>query len=327
MSIRYLPEEISRGLISHELAYEAVSAAFLAAARTGSATFPVLLGHGGDPGNRFSIKSAAAADVAGLKIGSYWPGNPAQGMPRHSSCILLFDQSNGRIDAVIEASIANAYRTAAGDAVAVHCLARSDARHLAIFGAGHQARFECEALLRVRPIRTISIVNRSPENGRRLAQLLEDKVDVLLEDAETACRKANIVVTVTDARTPLFDADWIRPGTHVSCMGADARGKQETPVPLLLKSDLFSDFVPQSLQIGEFQHIASAVERGLPRPVNIGDVLSHRANGRRNAEAITVFDSSGLALQDLCLARRLLEAAQSGKPAAAPAPQTNGKPT
>ena len=127
----YLSEEETRALVTRELAYEAALSALLEAAG-GGVQFPAVVGHGSSPANRFTVKSAAAARAAGVKVGSYWPGNTERGLPRHNSVIQLFDQSAGRIGAVVEAGYANAFRTAAADAVAADVLARPDARPTAV---------------------------------------------------------------------------------------------------------------------------------------------------------------------------------------------------
>jgi len=308
--IRYVPEQVTANLINCAMAIKATCQAYLAVLDADTSSFPVVLAHGSEPRNRFSIKSSRARDVAGLKIGSYWPGNTAAGRRNHNSCILLFDQDSGRIDTVIEAGLANAYRTAAGNELAVSKLARTEARHLAIFGAGNQAFFECQAVLNVRPINTISIVNRDPDRARQLADRLADRSsDVRIVDAQTACQDADVIVTATGARAPLFESGWVRPGTHISCMGADAPGKQELPVQLHHRADLYCDFVGQSTAIGEFQHIAGEIRAGLLKATNLGVVLAGQCEGRRSDAAITIFDSSGLSLQDLYLARLLLSEA------------------
>ena len=289
------------------MAVAATRQAYLAVLNPDTSSFPVVLGHGSEPRNRFSIKSGCTSEVAGLKIGSYWPGNTAAGRRNHNSCLLLFDQDTGRIDTVIEAGLANSYRTAAGNELAVSGLARTDAHHLAIFGAGNQAAFECEAVLNVRPIQTISIVNRDAERARKLADRLAGRIsDVRIVDAQTACRNADIIVTATGSRAPLFESSWIQPGTHISCMGADAPGKQELPAELHSRAELYCDSVEQSVVIGEFQHIASDIRAGHLKATNLGAVLAGQCEGRRSDEAITIFDSSGLSLQDLYLARLLL---------------------
>ena len=312
MAIRYLPEQHSAELITHELAREATRRAYLAVTDADSKSFPVIHGQGHDPSNRFSMKAASTRELAGLKVGSYWHRNGEIGLAPHSSCILLLDQRTGRIAAVVEASKANGYRTAAGDALAVDALARADAKRLAVFGAGHQAEYECEAIMKVRRITELCVINRSPARASELARkLARSGLETRVTTAAEACRYADIIVTATSARAPLFDADAVQPGTHISCMGTDAVGKQELPPELVRRSVLFCDEREQSLRIGEFQHIAADVRGGgIQSPINLGDVLAGRAARRADAAAITIFDSSGLALQDLFLADCLLQQAQ-----------------
>ena len=312
MSIRYLPEQLTASLVSHELAMQATLRAFIAVTDSDSTSFPVVHGHGHDRLNRFSLKSASTPQLAGVKVGSYWPRNGDIGLAAHSSCILMFDQRVGRIEAVIEAAEANAYRTAAGNALAVDVLARADARRLAIFGAGHQAAYECAAVMRVRRLEEIYVVNRDVERAYQFARKLAGGgVPVAVVGAEEACRNADIIVTATGARSPLFEAGAVQPGTHVSCMGADAVGKQELPSDLLCRAALFCDEVEQSLRIGEFQHVANAVRSGaISAPTNLGQVLTGRHPRRTDDISISVFDSSGLALQDLFLGQSLLDEAE-----------------
>lgn len=299
----FLSEEETRALVTRELAYEAARSALLEAA-DGGVLFPAVVGHGSSPGNRFTVKSAAAAEAAGVKIGSYWPGNTGRGLPRHNSVVLLFDQATGRIGAVVEAGHANAFRTAAADAVAADVLARPDARVLAVFGTGPQAWHECVALSRVRDLSAVHVVARDAERGARFAaDLAAEGLPAVVTGAEEACRSADVIVTATTARAPLFEAGWVRPGTHVASMGSDAAGKQELPVELLASARLFCDWPAQSVVLGEFQHLPGA------RPTAVGDVLAGRAPGRTSADEVTVFDSSGIALQDLHLAMALLRAA------------------
>lgn len=300
--MKFMSEDESASLISHAMAYEAAREAMVAAAGD-AVIFPVVLAHGSIPTNRFSIKSAVTADFAGLKVGSFWPGNSDRGLPRHNSAILLFDQSVGRIEWVIEAGKVNAYRTAAADAVAADALARGDATVLAIFGAGNQALYECVAIARIRPIEQVLVVARDTAKGEAFAAALKDEgLDAVSVDAQEACERADIVVTATPSRAPLFDAAWIRPGTHVASMGSDAAGKQELPPALFDRASLFCDLPSQAVVMGDLQHFGG--DRG--SIAAIGDVLLGRAPGRVSPDQITVFDSSGIALQDLTIARRLV---------------------
>lgn len=303
----YITEEQSAGLASHELAFGAVREALIAATSPTAASFPVVLGVTSDPQNRFTIKSASDHRLAGLKVGSYFPTNDAISMPRHNSIILLFDQSSGRIGAIIEGRKLNAYRTAAANAVATDALARRDATVLALFGTGHQAQYEVAAIKRIRHLRKILVVGRDPARTRSfIADLGELGVAVEAVDAETACCAADIIVTATTANSPLFSAAWIGAGTHISSMGSDRTGKQELPPDLFADAKLFCDLPEQSRRIGEFQHAAQE----LPI-VAIGDVLTGRAPGRTSVDSVTIFDSSGISLQDLYVAEALIKLHQT----------------
>lgn len=302
--MKFISEEESAALVTHEMAFAAAREA-LCAVVEGAVLFPAVLAHGTAPTNRFSIKSASTGSFAGLKVGSFWPGNPDMGLPRHNSVILLFDQRIGRVEWVIEAGKVNAYRTAAADAVAADVLARPDASVLAVFGAGNQALFECLSISRIRPITKILVVARDEAKGRSFVDALRaEGLEAAQADAKDACERADIIVTATPARAALFEADWVRPGTHVASMGSDAAGKQELPPALFDRAALFCDHPAQAVVMGDLQHFTG--DRS--RITAIGDVLLGRAEGRTSRDQITVFDSSGIALQDLTIARSLITA-------------------
>jgi ornithine cyclodeaminase len=307
--MHYIPEARSCSVVTHEMAFEAIRQALIAACAESSKVFPALIAHGSDANNRFSVKSGATETLAGLKMGFIWPGNASRGRPTHNSVTVLFDQESGGVHAVIESGVVNAYRTAAADAVATDALARKDARVLTVFGAGNQAGYDCLALAKIRPIERVLVVNRDAARVEkfksRLAQL---GLPVELVTAEEGCARADIIVTATPSKSPLFDAAWVRPGTHVSCMGADGAGKQELDPALLERAELFCDLPAQSVAIGEFQHVAPQIASGAVALTAIGRVLMGEAPGRSSAQAITVFDSSGISLQDLHIAERILQA-------------------
>lgn len=302
--MKFMSEEESAALVSHEMAFDAAREALVAVVDD-AVIFPAVLAHGSSPANRFSIKSASTASFAGLKVGSFWPGNQDRGLPRHNSLILLFDQDVGRIEWVIEAGKVNAYRTAAADAVAADVLAREDSSVLTVFGAGNQALYECLAIARVRPIRQVLVVARDKGRADAFIEALRGEgLQAAQAKAQDACEQADIVVTATSAREPLFDAGWIQPGTHVASMGSDAAGKQELPPALFERAALFCDHPAQAVVMGDLQYFAG--DRA--RIVALGDVLLGRASGRSSPDQVTVFDSSGIALQDLTIARSLVSA-------------------
>lgn len=300
----FISEEESSKLISHEMAYIAIRNALIAAKHPESRSFKVVQGQGSDPINTFSIKASATEKLAGLKVGSFWTENEAKGLARHNSLILLLDQSCGKAGVAIEAGIVNAYRTAAADAVATDLLARKNATVLTIFGTGHQAYYECTALACVRKIKQVLVVGRNKNHAQQLVtKLCDSGINANIEEAEKGCRSADIIVTATSSRTPLFQAEWVKPGTHISAMGTDAQGKQELPRELYAAARLYCDLAEQSSLIGEFQHAPELVAL-----TELGDVLNDTHRGRNSENEITIFDSSGLSLQDLFIGEAIFDA-------------------
>lgn len=301
--MRFISESESSALINHELAYDAIYQALIAATQPDTKSFPVVHGQGSDTKNTFSIKSSATQHLAGLKVGSFWDNNPKNGLPRHNALILLFNQANGKMAAAIEAGKVNAFRTAASNAVATNILARKDSKVLAIFGTGNQAKYECEALARIRNFDQVLIVGRDQSKAETMAEDLKHLgVKLQITSGKEACEQADIIVTATSSKTPLFKAEWVKAGTHISSMGSDKQGKQELPSELFSQSGLFCDLNTQSKVIGEFQHAPESATL-----INIGDVLLANTEGRQSQEQITIYDSSGLSIQDLYIAQKILE--------------------
>ncbi|MFV3127012.1 ornithine cyclodeaminase family protein [Niveispirillum sp. KHB5.9] len=285
-------------------AIDAVEQAFIALEQGQAELFPVVTGHGGAPDRFFAVKSGVVGDrnLAGLKLGTYWPANRVAGLPSHGSTVLLMDTATGFPAALVSATGLTAIRTAAADAVAVRHLARPDAAVLGIVGAGHQAWYDLLAIRHVRPIKRVLVWNRDPVRADAFAQRARGLgLDAAATSLEETARGADILVTATAAREALVRAQWVRPGTHISAMGADAPGKQELDTALVASSLLVADSIAQSLSIGECQ---SAARAGLIGP---GDVTTLGAvilgKGRPvPPDTVTMFDSSGTAIQDLAVA-------------------------
>ena len=308
----YIDEKTSSALINTELAFNAVKQALIAALDDGSHLFPVVKCPYGHDGAAYTLKSGVMENqqLAGLKVGSYWPGNERQGLARHSTFIILVDENTGRLNAVVEASSVNGYRTAASNAVATSLLAKNDASTLAIIGAGHQAYFEAKAICAIRPITRLLICSRSQASAKQLVKkLVAEGLPAETCDKETACRQADILVTVSVSTQPLFKAEWIKPGTHISAMGTDEKGKQELPPALFDSAALFADLPRQSLTIGEFQHLPCQSNKPEQRVLAIGELLLNQEQNKNYQTLTTVYDSSGIALQDLCVAKALIRQA------------------
>ena len=305
---------------------KAVKAAFIALGDGKSAIFPVARGTGTDPTHFFGVKSGrdGASGFLGVKAGSYNPANVARGGAAHTSTTMLFDDRTGALVGVVEANHLNGLRTAAANGVATDLLARRDAHILGVIGLGAQAEHEIDAVLAVRPITRILAATRTAGRSREFAERVAAKtgLSVELANAEHVVRRSDIVLTVTPATDPVLEAEWVQPGTHISAMGADNSGKQELPVDLFSRASLFVDHAPQAAVIGEAQHLVSlgltTVERLAQRA--IGTLLAENRAGRRSADEITVFDSSGLSIQDIAAAAAALDIVQRSRAFGGPLP-------
>jgi ornithine cyclodeaminase len=253
----------------------------------------------------FGVKTGCsnAGPVLGLKAGGYWPHNHGRGLTNHQSATLLFDADTGRAAALVSANYLTGVRTGAASAIATQCLSRPDSSVLGILGTGGQALYQLQATLAVRAIRRVHAWGRSADKvaafGREVEKL---GLEFVAGDRESVVRNADVLVTVTPAREALVEKAWVRPGTHINAMGADTRGKQELDPALLAEAAVFVDEAAQAVTIGECQHAHAA---GLLRQEDLhplGAVLAGTRPGRSSPEQVTVFDGTGVALQDLVVA-------------------------
>jgi alanine dehydrogenase len=258
--------------------------------------------------------STEVGDVLGLKTGGYWLGNPAAGLPGHQAVMLLLNPGNGNVAAIMSANSITRLRTAAGGAVAAKYLAREDSRVVGVIGAGDQAHAQLEALRLCCPISKAYVWARRQEAAEAYASAWEDSgLNVeAVRDIRAATEKADIVITATASTRPLVNSEDIRPGTHISAVGSDGRGKQELEVRLLQRAKVVVDKARQSLTIGELQH---ALSEGLDAEkmifAELGEICAGLKPGRETAEEITIFDSSGVSFQDLVVAGYLVRRARS----------------
>ena len=308
-------EDLCRDVVNDADAFQAVKGVFAAMASGDAVNFPVVREAIGHANALYGFKSGfdRAGMALGVKSGGYWPQNMANaGISNHQSSVFLFDPDSGRLQAVIGGNYLTAVRTAAAAAVSISHLARSDAAVLGIMGAGHQSVFQLRAALQQRRFGKILGWNRSPEALSRLAAVADEQAIEFEAVAPDAMAEADVIITITSSHQPLLMANQVSPGTHLVCMGPDTKGKQEIDPTLFSGASIFTDEVAQSVTIGEAQHAVAAglVETGAIVP--IGKVINKDHAGRTSDDEITIFDGTGVGLQDLALAsvamRRAVEA-------------------
>jgi ornithine cyclodeaminase/alanine dehydrogenase-like protein (mu-crystallin family) len=288
--------------VSPDRAVEAVRNAFIAHAR-GEWTMPPKVYVTNYPAGDFRAMPALGAGHALLKWVTSFPGNPLQGLPTVTGVVLLSDAENGQLRAVLDAASVTALRTGAAAVLAAETLGRPDAITAAVIGAGVNGQAAARTFL-VRGW-AVRVWDVNEARARTVSQELGVDVADSLEDA----LGADLVVTVTPGHSELIGEGTLRPGQHVSLMGADGPGKAEMAGAELARARLFCDDWEQASHGGELAH---AVEAGLVTEQDVtalGAVLTGTGNGRLEASEITAFDSTGLAIQDLAIALAAIEAA------------------
>ena len=298
-----VPEALIASLVTPEDAFRAVEACFAAMARGDAYNFPVVREALGE-GRQYGFKSGLnrAAGQLGVKAGGYFPGNVAKGLINHQSSVFLFDPDTGRPVAMVGGNLLTALRTAAASAIAIDRLAAPQARVLGIVGAGHQAGFQLRAAARVRRFEKVIAWNLHPEMLPKLGAVAAE-LGLPFETVDLPrLREAEVIVTITSSPVASLMAAHVAPGTHLSCMGTDTRGKQEADPALVAGASVFTDEVAQSVTIGEAQHAVAAGTLDASAIVPLGEVLIGRHPGRQTETEITLFDGTGVGLQDLAVA-------------------------
>jgi len=298
-------EEICQEVISRADAFSAVEAVFGAMAKGDAYNFPVVREAIGHADALYGFKGGfdKSGLTLGLKAGGYWPGNMEKGLTNHQSTVCLFDPDTGQLSALVGGNYLTALRTAASSSVSIAHLAREDSKVLGMVGAGHQSAFQLRAAAEQRDFDKVVAWNPHPDMLPRL-QAVAEELGLEFEGVsqEELGAQADVIITITSAFEPLLMADWIKPGTHIACMGTDTKGKKEVDPALFQRATVFADEIAQSVSIGEAQH---AVAQGLIAEGDItpvGAVINGTHAGRSSAEETTLFDGTGVGLQDLAVA-------------------------
>jgi alanine dehydrogenase len=247
---------------------------------------------------------AGAPGILSIKIVTVYPHNPARfGLPMIQGVILLHDAQSGQPLALMDAEHLTATRTGAVSGLATRLLARPEAQTVALFGAGATAGPQLEAVCAVRPIRRAYVVTRSGEKDAEFVQRMTRKLGIEMiatRNAQQAVEAAEIICTATNAATPVIQGAWLQPGTHINAVGAYTANMRELDTATVQRSRVFVDHHPAAqreagdllipIQNGEltYDHVAGS----------LGELLTGAVEGRRDDQAITLFKSVGLAMQD-----------------------------
>ena len=299
------------GLMTPAAAFEAIEAMFASMASRKAYNFPVVREAIGHEDALYGFKGGfdGAGLVLGLKAGGYWPHNQKHNLINHQSTVFLFDPDTGRVKAAIGGNLLTALRTAAASAVSIKYLAPKGAKVLGMIGAGHQSAFQMRAAAAVHQFEKVVGWNPHPEMLSRLADTAAElglpfeavELDQLGADAD-------VIVSITSSFAPMLMDGHVKGATHIAAMGTDTKGKQELDPALVARARVFTDEVAQSVSIGETQHAVASGLIAESAISELGAVVAGLHEGRGTAE-VTLFDGTGVGLQDLAVANKVLEIA------------------
>ncbi|MEP6321344.1 MAG: iminosuccinate reductase BhcD, partial [Paracoccaceae bacterium] len=299
-------------LMTREAAFNAVEKVFAAMAAGDAYNFPVVREAIGHEDALYGFKGGfdQAGLTLGLKAGGYWPNNlETKGIINHQSTVFLFDPDTGKAKAMVGGNLLTALRTAAASSVSIKHLARKDASVIGMIGAGHQATFQLRSALEQGNFEKVIGWNFHPEMLPNLEKVASE-AGLPFEAVELdGIHEADVIISITSSFDAILAAGQVSPGTHIACMGTDTIGKQEVEPALLQRATVFTDEVAQSISIGEAQH---AVGSGLINESDVhqlGAVINGTHPGRTSADEITLFDGTGVGLQDLAVAASVVDLA------------------
>lgn len=244
-------------------------------------------------------------DIAGVKLVNVHPDNPKIGLPTVMALMVLNSTKTGAPLAIMDGTTLTDLRTGAAGGVAAKYLSREDSRVVGLIGLGRQARTQLRAIMAVRDINKVKIFDRSKESTVAFKVEMGKEMEVEIEsepDAHEVC-DCDILVTTTPVKSPVVKAGWIREGTHINAIGADATGKEELDPMILKNAKVIVDAIQQASHSGEVNvPISTGIFSVNEIYAELGQIVSGIMQGREDDGDITVFDSTGLAIQDVVTA-------------------------
>ena len=307
-----VPETEIAALLGRKESFDAVEQVFAAMAREDAYNFPVVREALGHEDALYGFKGGfdRAGKTLGLKAGGYWPHNlERRGLINHQSTVFLFDPDTGKPSAMVGGNLLTALRTAAASSVSIAHLARKDAKVIGMVGAGHQATFQLRAALEQRDFEKVIGWNLHPEMLPNIAKVAQE-AGLPFEAVDlSGLREADVIVTITSSFEASLMSDHVSDGTHLACMGTDTIGKQEVEPALITRATVFTDEVAQSVTLGEAQHAVASGAKSKSDIHQIGAVINKTHPGRTSDNEVTLFDGTGVGLQDLAVASAVVNIA------------------
>ncbi|WP_444634588.1 ornithine cyclodeaminase family protein [Cupriavidus oxalaticus] len=252
----------------------------------------------------FKLGYCKSNEIISMKASSGgFINNPeSHGVPSGMGTILLFDASSCALICVMEGSLITGLRTGASGAVSVKVLARKNAKSITSIGTGNQARMQIRAIKEIMSVEVIHAWDSNPDTLSRYKTDIETEfgIPVVMADSKKeAVKQADILITTTRGKGSLVEADWVKPGTHIVAIGTDQQGKQELDPELFRNAKIVNDSIQQCIEKGETWHpLNSNIISKDDIHGEIGEILLGRKPGRENDQEITIFDSTGMAVQD-----------------------------
>ncbi len=266
----------------------------------------------------FKLGYDKSSEMISMKAssGGFIDNPTAHGVPNGMGTILLFDARSCALVCVMEGSLITGLRTGAAGAVSVKALARRNSRKIASIGTGNQARMQVRAISEVMRIEEIHAWDENPDALAKFENDIERELGIAVvpeSSKQEAVERADILVTTTRGKGSLVEAGWVRPGTHIVAIGTDQRGKQELDPAIFRNAKIVNDSIAQCAEKGETWHpLSSNIITRDDIHAEIGEILLGRKPGRESDEEVTIFDSTGMAIQDNTTAAKIYRNAMQG---------------
>lgn len=299
-NVLVISQSLFMGLVSMDEAVRIVEQAYTDFHLNRSEVYPAVRETVEEYNGIFGIKSSYLKGRSiGLKAGGFWKGNTLKGKTNHQSTMMLFNPETGEPVCILDANYLTGIRTGAAGAVAAKYFARKDSKVVSLIGAGVQSRTQLECLLSLFPIEEVSVYSKTADSSVKLVDEVRQKgiEAYYIDSPQKAVERSDIVVTTTPSFSPVIRTSWLKQGAHLNAMGSDTRGKREVDIDII-PDKVVCDLWEQSSVMGELQH-------GFARDAvyaQIGEVTSGEKPGRESANEVTLFDSTGIAVQDLSVA-------------------------